>query len=589
MDLFQILKMIGGLSLFLYGMDVMGNGLVNLSGGKLEKILAKITRNKLMAVLLGALVTAIIQSSSATTVMVVGFVNSGLMNLSQAVGVIMGANIGTTFTSWLLSLTGLNGSTFLIKLLKPTSFSPVLAMVGILLANYKTNDKRKNIGTILIGFAILMFGMDTMSASVAPLAENETFMSILTIFSNPIIGMATGALLTAVIQSSSASIGILQALCITGSITYSNAIPIIMGQNIGTCITALISSVGANTNAKRASLIHLYFNLIGTLAFMFIFYASNIFLRYSFLNDVMAPSDIAVIHTLFNVVSTLLLFPFADKLVYLAKKSIKNKENKNKNCPKELLTLDERFLEIPEYALNIGKEAINEMARVSFECIKDSINLMDGYYANGVKDIHDKETLVDEFEDKIGTYLIKLSSKELSNYHSNYLNILLHNLNDFERISDHAVNIAQSFDELYKSNLEFSKYSKDDLKVMNQAILDILQKTFKVFTTLDIEEAKKVEVLEEVIDNLKVEIKQRHIKRLTNNESNFEQGLILEDLITDLERVSDHCSNIAISVIGLNDNSFDVHHYVEENIKVNKYRFMEEYNKVKGDYALVEM
>lgn len=584
MDIFSILKMIGGLSLFLYGMNEMGSGLVSLSGGRLEKILSKLTSNKIKAVLLGCLVTAVIQSSSATTVMVVGFVNSGLMNLSQAVGVIMGANVGTTITSWILSLSGISGSSFFIKLLKPTSFSPILALIGVILMTSKKNDSRKNIGSILIGFAILMFGMDTMSSSVAPLAQNESFTKILLLFSNPIIGMIVGALLTAIIQSSSASVGILQALCVTGSIRYANALPIIMGQNIGTCITALISSIGASINAKRASLIHLYFNLIGTISFMLIFYGLNMFIGFPFINNVIGQGDIAIIHTAFNVISTILLLPFSTLLVRLAQKSIKDKEDNEINYPKELLALDERFLEIPEYSLNLSKEAANEMARLSFECIKDSLTLMDDYNLDTIKDIKEKESLTDIFEDKIGTYLIKLSSRDLSDEDSNYLNTILHNLNDLERIGDHSLNVLDAFEELHNSNLDFFDFSKEDLKVLSKAIRDIVNKTLKVFIVMDKDEAKKVEVLEEVIDALKIEIKERHIKRLTLSKSNFEQGLILEDLITDLERVSDHCHNIARSIISLKASSFDYH-----GIKSKKEDFIEEYNRVKEVYLLPEL
>ena len=453
MDLFSILTMIGGLALFLYGMNVMGDGLSKISGGRLEKLLEKLTSNPLKAVILGAGVTAVIQSSSATTVMVVGFVNSGVMKLTQAVGIIMGANIGTTVTSWILSLSGIESNNFFISLLKPTSFSPVLAIIGIAFLMFSKKEKKKDIGTILIGFAVLMFGMETMSGAVKPLANVPEFTGILTMFSNPLLGLLAGTILTAVIQSSSASVGILQALCITGSVSFGTAIPIIMGQNIGTCVTALLSAIGANKNAKRAALIHLYFNLIGTIGFMVIFYALNYFIRFSFLSDSASAAGIAVVHSIFNIVATLFLLPFSKGLEKLACITIRDDEAETalmSQAEKDFKLLDSRFLETPGFATEQCKVVAANMAELTKEALYLSMDLITEFDKKKAKRVEELESEIDQYEDQLGTYMVKLSQKYLSEKDSHTLSIILHCLSDFERISDHAVNIMYSAKEMFE-------------------------------------------------------------------------------------------------------------------------------------------
>ena len=592
MDIFGVLTGIGGLALFLYGMNVMGDSLAKLSGGKMESILKKLTSRRIMAVLLGALVTAVIQSSSATTVMVVGFVNSGIMQLGQAVGVIMGANVGTTITSWLLYLTGLSGDNLFVQLLKPSSFTPILAVIGIFLTmTAKDSNKKKDIGTILLGFAILMFGRETMSGAVAPLADNESFTSILTMFSNPILGMLAGALLTAVIQSSSASVGILQALCLTGAVPYSTAIPIIMGQNIGTCVTAILSSVGANKNAKRASMIHLYFNLIGTVIFMVVFYSLNAFLHFDFLDDPASAIGIAVLHSCFNIGCAILLFPFANVLVKLATLTVKDSKGEKTNTaelpalPRELVALDERFLARPAFAMELCRTAAFAMADETRKCIFLALKLLHGYEKNTADEIVAKEQLIDSYEDILGTYLVKLSSRDLSKADSQTLSILLHCTSDLERISDHAVNILDSVREMKNKKQEFSKKAMKELDVLIEAVCEIVNRTVDVFKARDIDRAAMIEPLEEVIDGLNVALRQNHIRRLRNGKCTIELGILLEDMITDLERVSDHCSNIAVCMIQVSQDVFDTHEYLDMNIKQTQW-FAEEVSKLQEKYRI---
>ena len=588
MDIFGILNLLGGLALFLYGMSAMGDGLVQLSGGRLEKILEKLTQKKIMAVLLGLLVTAVIQSSSATTVMVVGFVNSGIMNLSQAVGIIMGANIGTTVTSWLLSLTGIQGSNLFLKLLKPSSFSPVLAAIGVILTmTAKEDDRKKNIGTIFVGFAILMFGMEAMSSSVSPLAQNEKFTGVLTAFSNPILGMLAGAALTAIIQSSSASVGILQALCMTGAVSFGTAIPIIMGQNIGTCVTALLSGVGASKNARRASLIHLYFNLIGTLLFLVVFYTLNSFLHFSFLLTPASAADIAVIHSLFNIGCTIVLFPFSNVLVKLAQLTIPDgKEAAQDTRPAALQALDERFLDRPGFAMNLCKEAVDHMADLARNSFQLAMGLLDNFSEKDLQRVIAMEQESDSYEDTLGTYLVKLSGKDLSKADSRTLSILLHCINDFERISDHAINVAESAQELRGKGLALSEDSRKELAVYGKAVSDILDLTVSVFAADDTDRARSVEPLEEVIDTLSIEMRQRHIIRLRKGACSLEAGLILEDLLTGYERVSDHCSNVAVCLIEVHANEYDTHEYLNLTTKGSDHWFRQEYDKKLKEYPL---
>ncbi len=588
MDLFGILNLVGGLALFLYGMSAMGDGLVQLSGGRLEKILEQLTKKKIMAVLLGLMVTAIIQSSSATTVMVVGFVNSGIMNLSQAVGIIMGANIGTTVTSWLLSLTGIQGSSLFLKLLKPSSFSPVLAAIGVILTmTAREDDRKKNIGTILVGFAILMFGMEAMSSAVSPLAKDEKFTGILTAFSNPILGTLAGAALTAIIQSSSASVGILQALCVTGAVSFGTAIPIIMGQNIGTCATALLSGVGASKNARRASLIHLYFNLIGTLLFLVVFYTLNSFLHFPFLAQTAGAADIAVIHSLFNVGCTIVLFPFSNILVKLATLSIPDgKDTQTDTRPAALQALDERFLDRPGFAMNLCKEAVDHMADLARNSFQLAMGLLVNFSEKDLQTVIAMEQEADSYEDTLGTYLVKLSGRDLSKADSRTLSILLHCINDFERISDHAINVAESAQELRDKGLSLSPDSQSELAVYSRAVGDILDLTVSVFAADDTQRAKSVEPLEEVIDSLSLEMRQRHIERLRRGACSLEAGLILEDILTGYERVSDHCSNVAVCLIEVHADEYDTHEYLNLTTKGSDPWFRQEYAKKRQEYLL---
>ena len=585
MDIFDILTMFGGLALFLYGMNTMGEGLTKVSGGKLERILEKLTSNPIKAVLLGAMVTAVIQSSSATTVMVVGFVNSGIMKLSQAIGIIMGANIGTTITAWILSLSGIESDNFFMQFLKPSNFSPILAVVGIVFIMFLNSERKKDIGMILIGFAILMFGMDTMSGAVKPLADVPEFTGILTAFSNPILGMLAGALLTAVIQSSSASVGILQALCATGSITYGTAFPIIMGQNIGTCVTALISSIGANKSARRAALVHLYFNIIGTVIFMIVFYSVNAVVSFDFIGDAATPAGIAMIHSIFNIVATVILLPFAKGLEKLAYLSIhKDEEEKEKSEMNSLL--DERFLEQPSFAIERCKQVAAVMAEVSQKSLLSAMSLIKEYDEKTAKTVYRMEEEVDHYEDELGSYLVKLSSKSLTEKDSRTLSTILHCIGDFERISDHAINIEESARKLRDQKVEFSEKAIGEIRVFSRAVSDILNLSVKVFENEDAELANDIEPLEEVVDRLNKKVKKRHVKRLQNGKCTIEAGLILNDLATNFERVADHCSNIGVCIIQIKEDSFDTHEYLDTLDKGENTQFNRKYVEYKNIYKL---
>ena len=590
MSLFDVLTMIGGLALFLYGMNMMGDGLERASGGRLEKILEKLTSNRLIAVLLGAAVTAVIQSSSATTVMVVGFVNSGIMKLSQAIGIIMGANIGTTATSWILSLSGIESESFLIQLLKPTSFSPVLAIIGIVLLMFCKSEKKHNVGTIMVGFAVLMFGMDTMSGAVSGLKDVPEFTNILTMFSNPVLGMLAGLILTAIIQSSSASVGILQALCSTGSVAYATALPIIMGQNIGTCVTALISAIGANKNAKRAALVHLYFNLIGTIVFMVLFYSVNVFIDFAFLNDAANAAGIAVIHSIFNVFATLLLLPFAKGLEKLACLTIRDsKEDVKVTGDSELQFLDARFLNTPSYAIDQCHTVVEKMAEISEQALCAAVDLMGNYSEEQANYVVELENKVDKYEDEIGTYLVKLSSQDLSKKDSKTLSLLLHCIGDLERISDHAVNIMEVSKEMNDKGIVFSSNAKLEIQVFSDLTKEIVKNTVNVFVNADTALARSIEPLEEVADHLNSEIKKRHINRLRNGECTIELGFVLTDLITNYERVADHCSNIAVDMIQINEDAFENHEYLYNLDKGENSYFREKYLEYREKYALPQI
>lgn len=586
MDFFSFLTLFGGLAMFLYGMQVMGDGLAKVSGGKLERILENLTSSTVKAVLLGAGVTAVIQSSSATTVMVVGFVNSGIMKLSQAVGVIMGANIGTTATSWILSLAGIESENFFLRLLKPSSFAPILALIGVVFLLFTKSTKKKDIGTIMVGFAVLMFGMETMSGAVKPLAEVPEFTNILLKFSNPVLGIIAGAVLTAVIQSSSASVGILQALCVTGAVRYSVALPIIMGQNIGTCVTALLSAIGANKNAKRAAMVHLYFNLIGTIVFMCAFYLINSVVHLEILNEAAGPAGIAVIHSIFNVTATILWLPFSGVLEKLACLTIRDskEETELSGEDQEFMILESRFLEKPAFAVEQGRNAARRMANESHKALRLALSLVGHYEEEMAERVDKMEAKVDRYEDELGTYLVKLSHKDLSEHDSHSVSIMLHCIGDFERISDHAVNIVESAQELYEKGASFSQKAMEELGVLSQAVEDIVQLTYYVFDKQDVKLAEKIEPLEELIDELSQELKRRHVKRLQAGTCTIEMGFVLSDITTSLERIADHCSNIGVCITQVREDLYDTHSHLDDVAADASFR--QNLEEIRGQYVL---
>lgn len=581
MNLFDVLKLLCGLALFLYGMNTMGDGLEKFSGGKLEKTLEKMTNSTFKGFLLGAAVTAVIQSSSATTVMVVGFVNSGIMKLRQAIGIIMGANVGTTITAWILSLSGIQGDSLVMQLLKPSSFSAVFAFVGIILLMFCKGDSKKNLGGIFVGFAVLMVGMNMMSDSVSGLGDNPAFTSILTAFNNPIFGILAGAVLTAVIQSSSASVGILQALSSTGSITYSMAIPIVMGQNIGTCVTALISCIGAKKNAKRAAFVHLYFNIIGTVVVCALFYGINAFMNFAFLNDVVNPANIAIVHTVFNLFVTAILLPFSKQLEKLAYITIRDKDEDS-----DIPFLDERFLNTPSIATERAVSMSSKMARLSEGTFLGSLEMVGDYEEKTALTIKENEDMIDTYEDVISTYLVKLSRQTLSESDSKKVQLVLHTIGDFERISDHAVNILKVAEEMREKKIKFSEEAQAGIDVMAAALIEILNNATLAFVNNDVELAAKVEPLEQVIDRLCDKLKEAHVRRLTNGECTIELGFVFSDLITVMERVSDHCSNIAIGVIEINRDGYEAHEYLHELKNSDDIQYNADYKEYKQKYAL---
>ena len=586
MSVYDVLNLLGGIALFLFGMHTLSAGLEKLAGGKLEHWLEKATSRPIKGVVLGAIITAVIQSSAATTVMIIGFVNSGLMKLSQAIGVIMGANIGTTATSWLLSLQSIDGSEgfSILNILKPTTFTPVLAAIGVFLIMFTKSDRKKTIGMILAGFAVLMFGMNSMSAATASLEQNETFCNILMMFSNPILGVIAGAGLTAVLQSSSASIGILQSIAIsTGKVTYSIALPLLLGQNIGSCVTALISSIGANKPAKRVAVVHLYFNVIGTVLFLSVFYLINAFINLPFMEESLNAVGIAVIHTGFNVLTTALFLPFTKQLEKLACLTVRDKPGEKKQ---DAPMLDERLLKTPSVAIEQCRNVSVRMAELTLETLKTSLDIVMEYDQKKCTEVIENENSIDLYEDKIGSYILKISSKDLSETDSKVVSMMLHTIGDLERISDHAVNIVEAAEEMHKKKIKFSDQAVNELKIMIKAVNEILDMSIKSFMTADVSLAKCVEPLEDVIDQLRNELKSRHIERLRSGKCTIELGFILQDLLTNFERVSDHCSNIAVYLIQINDNSMDTHEYMNELKKLDRSEFMDEFNDYSKKYIL---
>ena len=564
MDIFSIFSLLGGLALFLFGMQYMGSGLEKASGSRLEQMLERLTDSPIKGVFLGFVVTAIIQSSSATTVMVVGFVNSGIMKLRQAVGIIMGANIGTTVTAWILSLSGLEGDSIFIRMLKPESFSPLLALVGIIMLMACKNSKKRDIGSILIGFAILMYGMSAMSSAVKPLADMPEFGQILLIFTNPLLGVLAGAVFTGIIQSSSASVGILQALSSTGVLPYSTAMPIIMGQNIGTCVTALLSSIGAGRNAKRAACVHLYFNLIGTFIFLIGYYIIDAIVGFPFTDSMVTAQGIAIIHTTFNITTTIILLPFSRLLEKLACLTIRDQKLPNIDMQNNANLLDDRFLATPAFALEQCQNVATNMAELSVDSIKRAMKLVGNYNESEAEKVNESEAEIDKYEDRLGTFIVRLSSRELSVADSKIATRLLHNIGDLERISDHAVNIVEVSKEMDEKHIGFSHEATHEIAVISAAVNEILDRTLNVLKTGDLEAASRIEPLEQVIDSLRDEIKSRHIDRLRDGRCTIELGFILADLLTNYERVSDHCSNLAACLIKSNEQSYETHKFLSE-------------------------
>ena len=564
MDIFSILALIGGMALFLYGMELMGDGLKKLAGGKLESILARLTANRWLGFLLGLVVTAVIQSSSATTVMLVGFVNSGIMKLGQTISIIMGANIGTTVTAWLLSTADIKGTALVLKLLKPDSFTPILAAIGIVMIMMAKTDKKRNTGSILVGFAILMFGMETMSGAVEGLRDNEAFTNILTMFSNnPVMGIIVGTIFTAIIQSSSASVGVLQALAITCVIPYSTAIPVILGQNIGTTITPILSAISGNTESRRVAMSCLYIKMIGVVVVVGIFYLLNQMIGgFAFMTERVSAFDVAVIHTLFNILSTVILMPFCSTIEKLAVKTVKGR--KEEETTDAFDTLDDRFLSIPAFAVEKCKELVCDMARLAEDTFQKAVKLLEGYDQAEFEEIRRLETLADKYEDKTSSYLVKIAANQISTQDSKVVTELLHCIGDIERISDHALNIAKAAKEVADKKISFSENARKDLSVIAQAVTEVLALSVQALEQEDLEIARSVEPLEQVIDRLKRKIKNGHISRLRQGDCTMELGFILSDLLTNYERVADHCSNIAACLIEIAHDSFEVHEYLQQ-------------------------
>jgi len=584
--LLKLISLLGGLALFLFGMDTMGNSLERTAGGKLQTILAKMSSNVPKGFLLGLAVTAVIQSSSATTVMAVGFVNSGILTLKQAVGVIMGSNVGTTVTAWILSLSGLEGDSFLVQLFKPATLAPLLGTIGIVLYMFTSSEKKKNIGGILLGFMMLMTGMDLMSGSMKFLKDEAWFARMMVSFSNPLVGILVGAALTAIIQSSSASVGILQSLCTTGAVNFGCAIPVILGQNIGTCVTAMIGAIGANKNARRTAMVHLYFNIIGSLVFVVVFYGIGLFHPWQFLGDTCSEMDIAIIHTSFNVCVTALLLPMNGLLVKLATLTVPDDKKEEKP-----VLLDERLLATPAVAIQRSQEIATRMAEDSAQAMRLAMELTRKFDSKVMDQVLKLEANTDRYEDALGTYLVQLSSRSLSVSDSRILNTLLYTISDVERIADHAVNVGKAALEMEEKKIVFSQQAQGELEVLERAISDILGRTVEAYRSFDRELARKVEPQEQVIDALVREIKSRHIRRLREGTCSVEYGFVLEDLLTAFERSADHCSNVAVEILQVAEGKLEAHEYLNS-LKAGELResaaFAEEYARYQARYAFPE-
>ena len=577
--IFNIISLLGGLALFLFGMDTMGKALERQAGGKLQTILAKMSSTVWKGFLLGAAVTAVIQSSSATTVMVVGFVNSGIMTLKQAVGVIMGSNVGTTITSWILSLSGLEGDSFLIKFFKPSTLAPLIGTVGIVLFMFTKGEGKKGIGTICLGFLALMTGMDLMSDSMSFLKTEPWFADLMISFTNPIIGILFGAVLTAVIQSSSASVGILQGLCVTGAVTYGSAIPIILGQNIGTCVTAMMGAIGANRNARRTAVVHLLFNIVGVTLFAVVFYGIGLFMPWSFLDDSVKAWDISLIHTAFNLGATAVLLPMNGLLVKLAYLIIPHEYT-----PQQEELLDERLLATPAVAVQRSHEITVRMMDAAREAVEVAIGLTKAYSEENMNRVLELEAVTDRYQDALGSYLVKLSGAEMNHADNRTLNNLLYTISDIERIGDHAVNLAEAAREMHEKKVNFSEAAKAELEVLEQAVLDMLAKTARAFEHTDLARAMKIEPHEEVIDALVREVKSRHVRRLRDGKCTVEYGFVLDDLLTSYERIADHCSNMAVEMLQSAEDKMEVHEYLNA-LRSGELDESDKYNQRIGKYT----
>ena len=581
MDIFSVFTLCGGLAFFLYGMSVMSSGLEKAAGGRLEQLLKKMTANPFKSLLLGAGITIAIQSSSAMTVMLVGLVNSGIMELGQTVGVIMGSNIGTTLTAWILSLAGIESDTVWLRLLKPESFSPVVAFIGIILIMVSKDNRRRSAGSIMVGFAVLMYGMELMSDSVSPLADMPQFSAILTAFTNPILGVIVGAVFTGVIQSSAASVAILQALSLTGSITYGMALPIIMGQNIGTCVTALLSSIGVNRNARRVAVVHISFNLIGTLVFLVLLFGADLFLHFAFMDWVIDPVGIAMVHSIFNIATTIMLLPFSKQLVRIANIVIPDAAGEQK-----FTFVDSRLLATPSVAIAECNNKTIEMARIAKETIVKAISLLDVYNPEVADAVKVNEDKLDLYEDKLGTTLVQLSSKALSDTDSRKVSKQLHTIGDFERIGDHAVNLWKAAEEIHEKDIHFSPQAEGELRTLTAALKEILDITTRAFSEDSLSLAKQVEPLEQVIDCLIADIKSNHIARLQNGQCTIEMGFVLSDILTNCERVSDHCSNIAVAQIETAQNTYQAHEYLNGVKNAGNDDFQQSFDHYRACYSL---
>lgn len=583
MSFFSILKLFLGLAFFLFGMNVMSANLEKLAGGRLEHMLKKMTSNPVLSLIVGAGITIAMQSSSATTVMLVGLVNSGIMQFSQTLQVIFGANIGTTLTAWILSLSGIEGKNLFVQMLKPENFSPILAIIGVLLLMFGKTEKKKSIGTIFTGFAVLMYGMEFMKESVSPLAETPQFAQVLVKFNNPLLGMIIGLIITAIIQSSAASIGILQALSLTGSITCGMAIPIVMGQNIGTCATSLLSCIGTNANAKRVATVHVSIKIIGTAICLPIYYLIDMALGKPLSSLTATPATIAMVHTIFNIVITIILMPFSNLLVKIVNRIVKDEKQNNKK--NSIFQLDELLLRSPSVAVNECEIYTAKMAVISQEALIEAFDTFNNYSNNQSDKILAKENDLDMLEDSLGTYLVKIASQALSDNDSRRVSKMLHTIGDFERLGDHAVNLLKVAKEMHDKEISFSEEAKSELNVLLEATLEILNTTVTAYTQNDLLLASKVEPLEQVIDGLTAQIKDHHITRLQSGNCTIELGFVLSDTLTNFERISDHCSNIAVAIIELVNGSFDTHQYLNS-IKYSKGEFSDIFSQFSSKYSL---